>query len=1121
GAATLKEAARAVTAYDGGASAQAGTARVPFLTASAADPGELERVVGELTDRGHGLFVEVGVAGSIAPRLTAGVAERAVPVVASPVGGGHEDEDGHALWAALARLHVSDATVTWAAAFPAPGPEGPPPVDLPTYAFRRRRYWLDDGPRTVDPTAAGLAPAGHPLLGACVELPDDGGLLFTGRLSTATHPWLADHTVAGRVLVPGTALVELARWAGARVGCARIAELALHTPLELPAPRDGDRTGRAVRLHVTAPDAEGRRRLTLSARPGPDDDWTRHATGTLTAAADDTVPPATADLVTWPPPGAEPVPVHDFHDRAARHGIAYGPAFQGPRSVWRRGEEVFAEVALPEGLQTEAGRYGVHPALLDAALQSWSAAHPRALEERRVPHAWHGVTAAAAGAGALRVRIAPAEGYGEDAGNAVTVQVADATGLPVLSVTALLSRPLPRPEQTGSLLRPGWAPLPSRPGDPGEVVQSVVALGVEGDLPTVVDRWYADLDALTAALAAGAPTPDVVLLPVSTLTAPPGADVPDAVHAATAGLLAVLRTWLTEPGLRAGRLVTVSRKTYDTGAGAALVDAAVRGLMRSARTEHPRRFGLLTVAGDPEAFGPELLAAALDAVRDEPEVAIRGGGAWVPRLSPAESTDDAPAVDPNGTVLITGGTGALGALVARHLVAAHGVRHLLLLGRRGERTPGAARLAAELAAEGARVSVAACDTADRDALAALLDGLPTDRPLTTVVHVAGVTDDASVGTLTEARLTAVLRPKVDAAWHLHELTRERNLAEFVMFSSASGTFGGAGQGNYAAANAFLDALAVHRQAQGLPGRSLAWGPWAERSALTADLTATDRARITQDGIRELATADALALFDAARATADAPVLVPLGLDPAQLRERRDEGRLPALLRTLAEPGQISTPLTPAHTESVHRSANTEATEASYAERLRRMPESERLRALLDLVRSHTAVVLGNGQSAQDIGPHQGFVDLGLDSLSNLELQDRLHDATGVELPSTLIFDHPTADALAGHLCAELGGAAGNGSAVAVGPALAELDRLEAFLASFAEDADAGARETVAHRLRDLVSRWPGGGPTPDFGGDEGGPAPSELASASDDELFEVLQQMRSAEGGTPTDQQRL
>ncbi|MCX4768116.1 type I polyketide synthase, partial [Streptomyces sp. NBC_01275] len=353
GAATLKEAARAVTAYDGGASAQAGTARVPFLTASAADPGELERVVGELTDRGHGLFVEVGVAGSIAPRLTAGVAERAVPVVASPVGGGHEDEDGHALWAALARLHVSDATVTWAAAFPAPGPEGPPPVDLPTYAFRRRRYWLDDGPRTVDPTAAGLAPAGHPLLGACVELPDDGGLLFTGRLSTATHPWLADHTVAGRVLVPGTALVELARWAGARVGCARIAELALHTPLELPAPRDGDRTGRAVRLHVTAPDAEGRRRLTLSARPGPDDDWTRHATGTLTAAADDTVPPATADLVTWPPPGAEPVPVHDFHDRAARHGIAYGPAFQGPRSVWRRGEEVFAEVALPEGLQTE------------------------------------------------------------------------------------------------------------------------------------------------------------------------------------------------------------------------------------------------------------------------------------------------------------------------------------------------------------------------------------------------------------------------------------------------------------------------------------------------------------------------------------------------------------------------------------------------------------------------------------------------------------------------------------------------------------------------------------------------------------------------------------------------
>ncbi|MFF3943180.1 type I polyketide synthase [Streptomyces phaeofaciens] len=1102
GATTLKEAARAL--LSGGGAPRPGSARVPLLTASPSVSGELERVVEELADRG--LFVEVGPPGSVAPRLPA---ER---TVAPPVGGAYGDE---ALWAALARLHVSAATVTWAAAFPAPGPDGPFPAELPTYAFRRRRYWLDDGPRIADPTAAGLAPAGHPLLGAAVELPDGEGLLFTGRLSTDTHPWLADHTVAGRVVVPGTALLELAGWAATRARCPRVAELTLHAPLELPP------AGRAVRLHVTAPDADGRRRLTVSARPGPDQEWTRHATGTLSPA--DAPEAGAPDLVTWPPPGAEPVAVDidDLHRRAARHGIGYGPAFRGPRSVWRRGDEVFAEVALPEDLRTEAGRFGVHPALLDAALQSWSAAHPQVLAERRVPQVWHGVTTGTGGADALRVRIAPAEGRDEHGTHTVSVRASDAAGVPVLSVTALVSRPLRDAEPAGVLLRPGWAPLAARP-HPAPAV--VAALGTEDDLPVTVDRRYGDLDALVEAVTAGAPAPDVVLLPVSRLPVPPSPDVPEAVHTATAALLAQLRTWLTQPALRASRLVTVSREesgaAADPGSGGGLVDAAVRGLMRSARTEHPRRFGLLTLA-DPQAPGPDSLATALDAVRDEPEVVLRGDGAWVPRLSPTGPTgpaDRAPVVDPEGTVLITGGTGTLGALVARHLVT-RGARHLLLTGRRGEQAPGAAALAAELTAEGARVTVSACDASDREALAALLDAVPDAHPLTAVVHVAGVTADASVGALTDVRLAAVLRPKVDAAWHLHELTRGTGLTEFVTFSSASGVFGGAGQANYAAANAFLDALAHHRHAQGLPGRSLAWGPWAERSALTADLTAADRARIEQDGIRALARTSALDLFDAALATADTPVLVPLGLDPARVRERRGDGRLPALLSTPADTGQADP------SGSAPAAATTAAPEVPYAERLKEMPDGERRRALLDLVRSHAAVVLGGGQSAQDIAPRQGFVDLGFDSLSNLELQDRLYDATGVDLPSTLIFDHPTAEALADHLCAELAGAADSDGS-AVGPALAELDRLEAFLASFAENAGAGARETVAHRLRDLVSRWPGGprqddGPRQDGGPDQDGPTASGLASASDDELFEALQQLRSAEGGTPTDQQRL
>ncbi|WP_329216664.1 type I polyketide synthase [Streptomyces sp. NBC_01485] len=1131
GAMSLEEGARAA-AHGTGVEADEG--RIPLLGTSSTPLGAAVRT---LSARGHALFVEVGADSAVAPRLTAALEGHAARVVVSPVGGA-SGADG--LLPALARLHVGGTTVAWPTAFPDLSLAGRPPADLPTYAFQRRRHWLDDGPRTLDTVAAGLAPADHPLLGATVELPDDGGLLFTGRLSTAAQPWLADHVVAGRMLLPGTAMLELARWAGAYAGCDRVAELTLHSPLELAA---DPRAGRAIRLRLTDADATGRRRLTLSSRPGPDEPWTRHATGTLDTDDTDGGAGAAArrsDLVTWPPAAARSVDIDDFHRRAKEHGIVYGPAFQGLRAVWRRGDEVFAEVALPEGTQAEAGLYGLHPALLDAGLQAWHAARPEALERRLVPYTWRGTTTAgAAGPSGLRVRLAlvdgPAPGT-DGTGVSVSIEVADAAGVPVASVAALHLRSLGRgPADTagaGMLLRSRWMPYAGS-GLPGDA-EPVAALGEPDALPVTVDARYSALDALGSALAAGAPAPDVVLLPVT--ADGDHADVPGAVRAATAGVLAVLQSWLAEPALGASRLVAVVRERVGE---AALVDDAVRALIRTARTEHPRRFGLLSL-GDGEVPAPEVFTRALRAVREEPEVAVREGLLWVPRLAEVaeaeyERDGKAPgrAVDPDGTVLITGGTGTLGGLVARHLVA-RGARRLVLTGRRGEAAPGAAELAAELTAQGAEVTVVACDVADADAVAAVLDGVPQEHPLTVVVHAAGVTDDGTLTSLTGDRLAAVLRPKVDAAWHLHELTRGLDLAEFVTFSSVSGVFGAAGQANYAAANVFLDALARYRRAQGLPGLSLAWGPWAERSALTGDLTEADWARIGQDGVRALATGDALALFDAARLrkeTVEESVLVALRLDLAQVRKRNAAGRLLPPLRSLVDGPETASETTSETTPGAAPETAPEAERrpgagaegggpapaSSFPERVRAMPEAERRRALLDLVRTHTARALGEG-TAEDIDPDRGFAELGVDSLSGLDLQEKLLEATGVDLPNTVIYDHPTAAALADHLCAQLGGTADD--AASAGPALAEVDRLEAFLASFAETAGAEARETVAHRLLDLVSRWPGGTGADDRDGrDPDGPQPADLASASDDELFEVLQQMRSAGSGTPSNHQ--
>ena len=347
------------------------------------------------------------------------------------------------------------------------------------------------------------------------------------------------------------------------------------------------------------------------------------------------------------------------------------------------------------------------------------------------------------------------------------------------------------------------------------------------------------------------------------------------------------------------------------------------------------------------------------------------------------------APDPDGTVLITGGTGTLGAALARHLAATGQARHLLLLSRRGPAAPGADELTADLAAAGAEAVITACDVTSRPDLARALDAIPADRPLTAVIHTAGTTGDATITTMTKDQIGPVLAPKAAAAWHLHQLTAGLPLAAFVLFSSAAGQLGALGQGNYAAANSFLDALATWRQARGLPAQSLAWGLWAQDSGITGALADQDRARLARNGITPMPTPAALAAFDTALTTAR-PLLIPATFSSVALR------------RLMGGPSRA---------ENEVRSAN-----GQLPSELSRKPEAEQLRIVLEAVRNNVAAVIGH-ESGQAFDSDRTFQDLGFDSLSAVEFRNRLTTATGLRLPATLTFDHPTATALSLHLVA--------------------------------------------------------------------------------------------------------
>ncbi|MEV5378203.1 SDR family NAD(P)-dependent oxidoreductase [Streptomyces nondiastaticus] len=948
-----------------------------------------------LAAEGAPAFLELGPGGVLTAMAQGNLED--IPVAVAALRKDRPEET--ALLTALARLHVAGVAMDWSRFFAGTGARR---VDLPTYPFQRERYWPKPTAPANDVSAAGLMPAGHPLLGAAVPLAGSGGMLFTSRLSARTHPWLLDHVTDGVPVFPAAGFLELAVRAGDHAGCDRVGELAFAEPLVLPADDDV-----LLQVRVGAPGAEGARPLRIHARTADSADgaWTEHASGVL---LDSEAPAVDFDATAWPPSGAVAVAPEDYAG-----DDEHGPVFRTVRALWRRGDETFAEAALPDGAD-DAGSFGLHPALLEAVTRATGS------DDGMAPTSWTGVSLHASGASAVRIRTV------RTGDNVFSVAVADTEGAPVLSADALVlgaRKTVRRTAREGSLLRLEWVEAPDVRAS-GEVRS--VTLGAAG-LTSLAD------------------VPDLVVVPLPG----PGTDngVPASVHELTARALELIQEWLAEERFAAARLVFVTRGAVS---GDDLAGAAVWGLVGSAQSEHPGRFVLV----DAEAEDvPAVLAVlpGLPAGSDD-RFAVREGTVHVGRLARAAAPDAAapapPAWDPDGTVLITGGTGGLGGMLARHLVTERGAKHLTLVSRRGEAASGAPLLRDELTALGADVTVVACDMADRGAAGRLLDAL--DRPLTAIVHTAGVLDDGVVTALSADRLSDVLRPKADAAWHLHELTRGTDLAAFVTYSSISGVLGSAGQGNYAAGNAFLDALARHRAARGLPAQSLAWGAWAQGSGMTGTLSEADMRRIAASGVPPLSAAQGLALFDAATASGET-CLVPVGpVAPGT----RIPGEVPPLLRGLFK-GARRTAASPA--------GGADAV-ATLGHRLREARPEERTRLVTDLVRAEAAAVLGHA-SPDAVDARREFRDLGLDSLTAVELRNRLTAATGMRLPATLVFDYPSPTALAGHLVPRLvdEAVADAGSAL-----LADLARLDSALA--AGELDARTRSAVSGRLLQMLEK---------------------------------------------------
>ncbi|MGC1739435.1 acyltransferase domain-containing protein, partial [Mycobacterium sp.] len=524
-------------------------------------------------------FIEVGPGGGLTSSIEETLAE--ADVVSVPLLRKDRPEP-NSLMTGVAQAFVSGVGVDWRAMLP-----GASFVELPTYAFERRRFWLSADETTVDAAGLGLAASEHALLGAVVELPSSGGVMLTGRLSSAAQGWLADHAVGGVVIFPGSGFVELAIRAGDEVGCTVVDELMLAAPLVIPA------TGSvSMQTVVGGADESGNRAVSIYSRGDAHSGWTLHAEGVVRPGAAE----AGADMSTWPPVGATPVDIDGLYDRLAARGYGYGPAFQGLTAMWRRGDEVFADVSLPDDAGVSPAGFGVHPAVLDAALHAVIVASEADHDTKNgvlVPFSWQGVSLHAAGASSVRARIAPS------GPSSVSVELADALGLPVLSVASMVARPVSRQQLMAAVSGSG-------PDRIFEVVWSPAAPGSYAETPSydVFESQPADDDPLAST------------------------------YARTHDALAALQAWLSENEfgmllVSTGGAVGLPGEDITDLAG-----AAVWGLVRAAQTEHPGRIMLV----DSDAPLNDTTIATVLAV-GEPQVLVRKETVYTGRVHGSRAAD--------------------------------------------------------------------------------------------------------------------------------------------------------------------------------------------------------------------------------------------------------------------------------------------------------------------------------------------------------------------------------------------------------------------------------------------------------------------------------------------------
>jgi acyl transferase domain-containing protein/NADP-dependent 3-hydroxy acid dehydrogenase YdfG len=983
------------------------------------EPVRFDRALERLRGDGFGVFVEASPHPMLGVVLAQACDDDGSAVVVGSLqrGSGGVDQ----LWRAVGTLYERGFPVDWERVLDSQGARR---VDVPTYAFQRQRFWLDEPlPRSVSgrmsgtvsgpaAVAGGQLPAGHPWFGAMTPLAGTGGYLFLGRLSLDEHPWLADHVVGGSVFVPGAGLLDGALWAARAAGADAVDDLTLLEPVVLS-------PGRALRIQATvgASDARGRRPFALHSQPEDTDEpltWQQHITGECVtrAAADAATPPE--DLQTWPVPDTKTLDIDSFYARALGSGLDYGPAFQCLRELSSRDGVYYARVSLPDSLdptpQTSTA-HGLHPALFDAALQvvvaglmeSGAGAGPL------VPFIWSDVELYRAAGSELRVRVELEPG-GDDGLAPASVWLADPAGSPVARVGRLKFQRGGRGGQAHAehLYRVGFEPAQlvadvlGGPDLADTVVVGDAALGAALGADVVPD-----LEALARRLDAGTEAPRRLLFTTPGAASAPGYDA----ERSAVGALRSVQLGLGDARLQDAELVWITRDALSSSPDDEVhnwTDAAVWGMVRVARTEQPERV-LRLVDLDRGAPDSALLARVLE-TGNEPECVLRGATALVPRMRHANQSPEnetvalAPrALDPDGTVLVTGGLGELGGALAAHLVREHGARRFVLLSRRGGGSREAESLVRELEAAGAeRVDVVAGDVADRAAVAAVLDGVDPEHPLTAVFHLAGVLDDGLVQGFTEDRLRRVMAPKVQGARHLDELTERLDLAAFVLFSSAAGTLGTAGQSGYAAANATLDALAANRRKRGVPGLSLAFGLWEQAGVgMTAHLGRAELGRLRRQGIGALTLEEGLRALDVALTRSEA-YLVPVHLELASLRHALGDADAPPLLRAMV---RRNAPARPADAPEAGRSLD---------ERMAGASEAGRPALLLDLVRSEVAAVLGL-PGPDSVPSDRALRSLGIDSLTMIELRKRLARRLNTTLPATLVFDHPTADAIAGLL----------------------------------------------------------------------------------------------------------